>query len=130
MARRRSVATWLWLGLGVAPLACTEFGPRVYTAQPYRAQEACLAASVAIGLVQADELESTCDPVCLLLDETLYVSVVCAPYPAQANPLLPEDSAECALALALRQERLCDVAPAGPADAGTDGAAEGAAPQL
>jgi len=129
MTRRRRLI-WPWIGLVVGSLACTEFGPRVYTARPYRAQEACVAASMAIGLVQADELESTCAPVCLLLDETLYVSVVCAPYPARSSLLLPENSSECALALALLEaRRLCGVARAEPGDASPDGASESPEPQ-
>jgi hypothetical protein len=127
MARSRTVATSLVIGLGLGPPACTEFGPRVYTAQPYHAEEPCVAASVAIGLVQADELESTCAPICLLLDETLYVSVVCAPYPARSTRLTPEDSADCALALTLLESHsLCGVAR----DAGADGASESPAPPL
>jgi hypothetical protein len=110
----------LLLALGLGHFGCTEFGPRVYTARPYLPEEACVAGSVPIGVVQADELASTCAPVCLLLDEALYVSVVCAPYPARADIVAPEDSAECALAIALLESEIfCEDLPLDPADAGT-----------
>jgi hypothetical protein len=105
------------LALGLS--ACTEFGPRVYTAHPFLPDETCVAASVPIGIVQADELASTCAPVCLFLDETLYVSAVCAPYPARAASVAPEDSPECVSALALLEaEARCGDAPPEPSDAG------------
>ena len=114
----------LLLAEALGPLACREFGPRVYTAHPYRAAESCVAASVPIAIVQADDLPVTCAPVCLLLDETLYVSPVCEPYPSRATLLEPAFSADCASALALlAQGRLCEplshqLAAAGSSDAG------------
>jgi hypothetical protein len=107
------------LTLGLALFGCTEFGPRVYTARPYVAEECCIAGSVPIGVVQADELASTCAPVCLLLDESLYVSVVCAPYPSRAAIIVPEDSPECASAIAiLEEESFCEDLPQPLSDAG------------
>lgn len=90
----------LWVvGLGAA-LGCDESGPRVYTAQAYQADPGCLDAYVPIGLVEARDVSSTCDAVCLRLGEGLYVSSVCAPYPAEVSLEDPADSAECRAALA------------------------------
>jgi hypothetical protein len=61
----------------------------------------CLGAYVPLGLVTAEELPATCDPVCLTRDGTLYVSTVCAPYPDEATLVSPADSTDCADALAL-----------------------------
>lgn len=121
MAQRTSPLV-LCLGLG----ACGEYGPRVYTAHPYRAREHCLGASVAIGVVQASELPANCAGHCLLFDGALYVSVVCEPYPARAVPVTPESSPECATALDLLQpETACaSGAPTTP-DAGLLGATPG-----
>jgi hypothetical protein len=119
------------IGVGFGLAACSEFGPRVYTAHPYRAGQGCLAPSIPIGIVRAEELASSCASVCLFLDETLYVSDVCAPYPARALPA-PEGSADCARALALRAaEAWCEAPPPQLSDAGAlDGApADSQAPE-
>ena len=92
---------WLLLLLGAfASPGCEEYGPRVYTARRYRAAQACIEASVAIGVVRTDELASSCEPACLLLDSTLYVSRVCRPHPPLAVALEPQTSPDCAAALA------------------------------
>jgi len=100
----------------VAALGCEESGPRVYTAQAYLAEAECLEQYAPIGLVEADVLASTCDAVCLFIDAQLYVSAVCAPYPAEASVEDGGDSAECAAALrAFEDEVSCE-----PLDAGAD----------
>lgn len=88
------------LALAVAS-GCSEYGARIYSAHPYRAGRGCLEPSVAIGVVQAGQLASSCAGQCLLLDETLYVSSVCPPIPGRAEPVDPEKSAACAEALGL-----------------------------
>ena len=90
-------------------LACGESGPRVYTAQAFQADPGCLDGYSPIGIVEAEALSANCDPVCLELEGQLYVSVVCAPYPSQAEVLAPGDSPDCEAALqALEDERACD----------------------
>jgi hypothetical protein len=122
---------------GVGPICltalsgCDESAPRVYTAQAYEPAAACLDDYVPVGLVMSDALFPTCDPVCLELGNVLYVSTVCAPYPATAVPVAPEDSADCATALALAMSAtggLCSAVDASPSggsddDAGGDGGA-------
>ena len=61
----------------------------------------CLGPYAPLGLVEAEELPATCAPVCLTRDGTLYVSEVCAPYPAEATFVRSDESTECAGALAL-----------------------------
>jgi hypothetical protein len=80
-------------------VACSDAGPRVYTAQPYDADAQCLGDYEAIGLVEADDLSAACEAVCLGMAEGWFVSTVCAPYPDTATVLAPAESAECAAAL-------------------------------
>lgn len=119
-SRRRAERRSLWKAAAVlgalTALGCEESGPRVYTAQAYLAGAECLEQYAPIGLVEAEVLESTCDPVCLRVGEQLYVSTVCAPYPAEASLEAARVSAECAAALnAFEDERSCT-----PLDAGAD----------
>ena len=79
--------------------ACSDTGPRVYTAQPYDAEAACLGEYEAIGLVEADDLPANCAPTCLAAADTIYVTTLCAPYPDLATPLTAEESEDCAAAL-------------------------------
>jgi hypothetical protein len=102
--------------------ACEDELARIYTARPYRVDADCLDTYVPIALVYAEELRPTCDPVCLLQDEQLYVSSVCAPYPDRAEVLTPEDSAECAAALAAQALDLACEEEASEADAGASDA--------
>jgi hypothetical protein len=109
------------IGLAVLP-GCDESGPRVYTAQAYEPANSCLDDYVPVGLVMSAALFPTCDPACLELGNVLYVSTVCAPYPATAVPVAPEDSADCATALALATSDtggLCSAVDASPG--GSDG---------
>jgi hypothetical protein len=80
---------------------CNQQGPRVYTAMPVDTEQDCLGAYTALGLVDAEELPATCAPVCLMQDDTLYVSTVCGPYPDEATLVTPDDSSDCQSALAL-----------------------------
>jgi hypothetical protein len=89
---------------------CDESGPRVFTAQHYRADLGCLETYAPLGLVEAGPVGALCAPVCLVQDEELYVSTVCPPYPATASLGEPA-SADCAPALAAA---LCDDATASP----------------
>jgi len=82
-----------------ALLGCDESGPRVYTAQLYEPDLACLDAYAPIGLVEAEDISSLCEPVCLRTADGLHVSTLCAPYPAEATLEGPE-STECVAALA------------------------------
>jgi hypothetical protein len=93
--------------------ACDESGPRVYTAQHYRADLACIETYAPLGLVEAEDLSSLCEPVCLSEGEELYVSTVCAPYPLEAS-VEPLDSEGCAAALVAPS---CDDAEPGDAEA-------------
>ena len=94
---RRGV-TCLWLAVSLCA-GCDESGPRVYTAQPYRALLDCLDAYAPLSLVEARDVSSVCEAVCLRVGVSLYVSTVCAPYPGEAV-LVGLDDAECAAALA------------------------------
>lgn len=98
---RRHLAALVGAAAGalVSTVSCDEAGPRVYTAQRHATESGCLETYAPIGLVEAEAVSSLCGPVCLLLDEALYVSSVCPPYPAQAS-VEPEDSAACAAARA------------------------------
>lgn len=105
--RSALVRSFTLFGLSLVS-ACDESGPRVYTAQAYDAEADCLEAYAPLGLVEADELPATCEPVCLE-GEALYVSTVCAPYPVTASQVTPEESTDCAKALdALATERECE----------------------
>lgn len=102
--------------LAVALLgACSESGPRIYTARLYR-RAGCLEPYAAIGLVQGRELGALCEPSCLRLDGELYVSSVCAPYPARSS-VEPPASTECSAALAaLARNVTCQPSDAGVPD--------------
>jgi hypothetical protein len=78
---------------------CDESGPRVFTAQRYRPDLACLEIYAPLGLVEAEDVGALCEPVCLAQDEELFVSTVCPPYPAAAS-VEPSDNEACAAALA------------------------------
>ena len=96
---RRHLAALVAAAALVSTAGCDEAGPRVYTAQLYAVESGCLETYAPIGLVEAESVSSLCERVCLLLDEALYVSTVCPPYPAQAG-VEPEDSPACAAARA------------------------------
>jgi hypothetical protein len=88
---------------------CDDFGPRIYSAHPYRAQEGCVERSIVIAVVHADELPATCAPVCLSFEGALYVSTLCAPYPARAAVIAPEEDPVCPAAIAaLAADAVCD----------------------
>lgn len=109
-ARAARLAARLSLCLGASLLpGCDESGPRVYTAQPYRAALGCLDAYTPLSLVEARDVGAQCGPVCLRLGASLYVSSVCSPYPVEAT-LASRGDAECAAALLAPQcdERLAD----------------------
>jgi hypothetical protein len=72
--------------------------------------------------VEAGDVGSACDPVCLLLDGILHVSTVCPPYPAETSLAEPADSPDCVAALAaLVAEAYCG-------DLGVDGDVDASAP--
>lgn len=126
MMRRHTVIRHPAALLSLLPLlgtpSCEEYGPRIYTAHPYQEGAACLAPSVPIGVVTAAELPASCEPVCLLLDQALYVSRVCRPLPARAVEAAPGTGPACALATALLTSgALCAAPPLG-SDAGFSGA--------
>lgn len=76
--------------------------------------------SVPLAVVYADSLRADCEPACLRLNELLYVSVVCPPYPEQAQVETAETSPECAGALAaLAAEQNCAAALADGLAAGS-----------
>lgn len=105
--------------LALTVTACNELGPRVYTAQAYDPEALCLMPYAPLALVEAEKLRATCAVQCLRYRDALYLSTVCAPYPADAVIELPEHSPECALALqSLQSEAFCDAEP--DADAGVD----------
>jgi hypothetical protein len=95
--------------LGVALLGCDDFGPRIYSAHPYRAEAGCIERSIVLAVVRAGELPATCAPVCLSFDAELYVSTLCAPYPANAVVVTSEEEPACPAALAaLEVSAACD----------------------
>jgi hypothetical protein len=89
--------------MGALSFGCGESEPCVYTARLFRADDsgACLDAYAPIGLVQAEELAATCEPVCLTKDGALYVSTVCPPYPDTAQVVDARDSVDCRDAIGL-----------------------------
>lgn len=134
MLTRRTISPWRKTRVASAcatlvalvACGCEDNLARIYTARPYEADAACVEAYVPIAVVYAEELRATCEPVCLLQDDQLYVSSVCAPYPDRAEILAAEDSAECAAALdAYGQDLVCEEAAeavdAGASDAGAGG---------
>jgi len=98
----------------VVSSGCEDTGPRVYTAQRYSTDGACLEPYTAIGLVQADTLASTCSAVCLRLADDLYVSTVCAPYPLDSSVEAPDEFADCAAAQAAPTCEVVEGADAAP----------------
>ncbi|MET0412290.1 MAG: hypothetical protein ABW217_13395 [Polyangiaceae bacterium] len=132
-ALRRIVGTLQITALAPFVLAaCDEFGPRIYSAYPYRTEEQCLEPSVVLAVVHADELPATCAPVCLSFEAALYVSTICAPYPTMAILVAPEEDVACAAAIgALTAEAICDTgggADAGAGEAGPDASVPDAGP--
>jgi hypothetical protein len=112
----------LLVSLGAPPFGCDDTGPRVYTAQAYEPEGGCVEDYVPVGLVQADGLFATCDPVCLQIGAVLYVSLVCPPYPATATLVSPEDSQECQAALTAAMDgSSCDTPPDAATEGGDDG---------
>jgi hypothetical protein len=89
----------LSLAVTLLLVACSDAGPRVFTAQPYDAEAQCLGEYEGIGLVEADDLRAACDAVCLQLADGLFVSTLCPPFPDTATPLEPGESEACAAAL-------------------------------
>lgn len=115
--------------LGVLGLVgCEEYGARVYSARPYRAESHCLGPYVPIGVVRAGALPSTCAARCWMVDATLYVSVVCEPHPARAVEVTPGDSSDCASAIALLESGPECSPPLSDAGAGGDAADDASAP--
>jgi len=103
----RCLGLLVFTALGVG--ACDGWGPRIYTAQAYDPEASCLASYAPIGLVEADELGALCAPVCLRLGDTLYLSTVCPPYPADTLVEDAESSPDCSLALGLLDAEVsCD----------------------
>jgi hypothetical protein len=98
-ARGARLATRLapWLIVSLLP-GCDESGPRIFTAQPYRPLLGCLDTYAPLSLVEARDVHASCDPVCLRLGVSLYVSTVCAPYPGETTRVASDDE-ECAAAL-------------------------------
>ncbi len=129
-ARWRAWRSLALLAAACAPLwsvsACNDDDlARVYTARAYQANPGCLDSYVPIAVVYAERLRAACEPTCLLQDDQLYVSTLCAPYPERAELLVPEEDADCAAALeAFVQELSCETEP-DAADGGVsaDGAA-------
>lgn len=89
--------------------SCEDTGPRVYTAQLFRADLGCLEAYAPVALVEAEDFGSGCNPACLASGDDLYISTVCAPYPRDFTVEDPVESPLCAQALAsLVEERACE----------------------
>jgi hypothetical protein len=99
----KALSKWSRVAAALATLlangACSDVGPRVFTAVPYDAEGSCLGEYESIGLVEADSLSASCEPVCLELAGTVYVSTLCAPYPDVTTVLTAAESEECAAAL-------------------------------
>ncbi len=118
-------ALGLLLWSSVVQYGCDESGPRVYTAQRFSPEVACLEAYAPLGLVEAKDLGALCEPVCLSQDVELFVSSVCPPYPTEAS-LEAADAEGCAAALAAPS---CDdLEPTELVDAAVLDAADAAAP--
>jgi hypothetical protein len=93
---------WSLVGLLAASAlagACSPPGQSVFTAHPYDPEAQCLAEYEALALVETTELSGSCDPLCVELDGTLYVTTLCGPYPEAAIGFDASDET-CAGALA------------------------------
>jgi hypothetical protein len=101
----------LWPVAVAVSVACGEAKPCVYSAQLYRADPGCLEPYAPLGLVEAEELASTCTPTCLQVDGALYLSSVCAPYPLEARLVSVSDPACAAARAAMAAESTCAPPP-------------------
>jgi hypothetical protein len=110
--------------LHVPLAACEDNTSHPYPAREYRADRDCLAAPIAIDVVEGED-PGACAPVCLVKAEdggrAAYVSTTCAPYP----PFVDTSGSDprCALALAaLERSDLClsDGGSRSPRDAARD----------
>jgi hypothetical protein len=103
MMRRVDIESAGWIAIACSSVigasSCEEFGPRVYTAQRYRPELACLETYAPLGLIEAKDVGALCAPVCLARDDELFVSTVCPPYPVTTSLEEPETE-RCAAALA------------------------------
>jgi hypothetical protein len=105
MSTRQTRKRLQWIGLGLccltaATTSCQDSAPSVYTARAYEPDAKCLDDYTSVGLVDVGSLSAACDPACLEIAGTLYVSTVCPPLPDEATPVSPSD-APCVDALAL-----------------------------
>jgi hypothetical protein len=112
----RAGALALLLVFASAASSCDESGPRVFTAQHYRPDLGCLETYAPLGLVEAEDTGSLCEPACLSQDQELFVSTVCPPYPSAAA-VEPADREGCAPALAAPSCDDTEAADAAAADA-------------
>lgn len=100
-------------------VACDDDDRYVYTARRFDEVNACLGPFTPIERVVGEGTDVKCAPTCLTFKNTLYVSPVCPPVPADATEV-PADDPRCqAAAEAFRTQTLCDA----PAD--EDGGEEG-----
>ena len=97
---RRLSAFLVVIGCATAA-GCDQEGPRVFTAMPVDTEGHCLGPYAPIGVIDAQDLPATCEATCLTLNDTLYVSEVCAPYPTDVTVVSAVDSPVCAEALTL-----------------------------
>jgi len=107
MSTRQTPRLFQWIGLGLCCLtaatttSCQSSAPSVYTARAYEPDAKCLDDYTSVGLVDVGSLSAECDPACLEVGGTLYVSTVCPPLPDEATAVSPADSQPCVDALAL-----------------------------
>lgn len=91
--------------------ACDDEIVSVYTARAYEPEGKCLDEYAPIGAVQTNALSSLCQPTCLKVGASLYVSTVCPPYPAEATAVSTAEAPACTEALAAAKANTTCAAP-------------------
>ncbi len=108
----RSLGRLATLGSVAVPLVvaatwavgCEDTPVYVYSAQHLDVAGNCLEAYAPLDRVEGSRTSSTCPPLCLRIEDELYISHVCPPFPTGAELLEPSDP-DCAAAL---QAPSCD----------------------
>jgi hypothetical protein len=131
--------------LGVAGVQLSTWGcSDDVLSHPYNGEQldetgACLEPVQSIDVVTGDEPSGTCKPICILsqpddtVPQEVFVSSMCAPYPAYPYIVNPANDPRCTLAIeAFNHDTLCDFYDGGgtlnPFDAAMPDAAEAGTP--
>lgn len=96
--------------------ACLGAETYVYWAQQYDDANDCLKAYTPVETVTGGGTSSFCEPICLTVDDALFVSTICPPLPPIATQVDPKDPACIAALAAQKRGGTCDE----PAEAGAE----------